>query len=122
MGEQWREARLLERKVTAGRREELAPTAFSLKGEENNLIGHLHPVNPNLLCSLSSPSVHISLEDDGCGAAELRCLKRIALPFRKLAVTVLPAGFAFDKFGLLVRKEKQQPGSVPEGCLAEASG
>ncbi|KAJ2899375.1 hypothetical protein MKZ38_003082 [Zalerion maritima] len=33
----------------------------------------------------------------------------IALPFRKLVVTDLPAGFGFDKFGLVVRKEGQQP-------------
>ncbi|KAK3350357.1 hypothetical protein B0T25DRAFT_263977 [Lasiosphaeria hispida] len=41
----------------------------------------------------------------------------IALPFRKLATADLPAGFGFDKFGLLIRAEEQRPGSVLEGDL-----
>jgi hypothetical protein len=31
----------------------------------------------------------------------------IALPFQKLAASDLPAGFGFDKFGLIVRKEEE---------------
>lgn len=42
----------------------------------------------------------------------------IALPFRKLDITDLPAGFGFDEFGLMVRKEQQQSGSVPEAGVA----
>jgi len=38
-----------------------------------------------------------------------------ALLFRELAAVDLPAGFGFDQFGLLVRKERQQPCGVPEG-------
>ncbi|KAK4205911.1 hypothetical protein QBC37DRAFT_245950, partial [Rhypophila decipiens] len=41
----------------------------------------------------------------------------IALHFSMLAATDLPAGFGFDKFGLLIRTEEQQPGSVMEGDL-----
>jgi hypothetical protein len=35
----------------------------------------------------------------------------ISLPFRTLEVGDLPAGFGFDKFGLMVRKEGEQDGS-----------
>lgn len=35
--------------------------------------------------------------------------------FGKLAAADLPAGFGFDKFGLIVRKERQQLGGIPEG-------
>jgi hypothetical protein len=70
MREQWKEARLLEVKVTASQRENLAPTAFRLKGKEDKLIGY-HFLKQKFLSSLSSPSPHISLEDDGCGAGEL---------------------------------------------------
>jgi len=39
----------------------------------------------------------------------------IGLAFWKLADTELLAGFGFDRFGLLVRKEQQQPRSIPDG-------
>ncbi|EJT68022.1 hypothetical protein GGTG_14400, partial [Gaeumannomyces tritici R3-111a-1] len=42
----------------------------------------------------------------------------IALPFRKLVVADLPAGFGFDKFGLVVRKEEEQLGSVLKGGVS----
>ncbi|KAK4206071.1 hypothetical protein QBC37DRAFT_245793, partial [Rhypophila decipiens] len=41
--------------------------------------------------------------------------REIVLPFRELAATDLPAGFCFDRFGLLIRMEEQRPESVPEG-------
>ncbi|OAQ58043.1 ATP-dependent DNA helicase PIF1 [Pochonia chlamydosporia 170] len=41
----------------------------------------------------------------------------IALSLSKLAVTDLPAGFGFDKFGLMVRTEERQLGSVEESGL-----
>jgi hypothetical protein len=49
--------------------------ALSLEGEEDSLIGYLHLVELDFLSSLSSPNLHISLEEDGCGAGELRCPK-----------------------------------------------
>lgn len=44
--------------------------------------------------------------------------EEIALPFSKLAATDLPAGFGFDKFGLLIRMEEQWLGNPPKAGVA----
>lgn len=43
----------------------------------------------------------------------------IVLPFTKLAVTELPAGYGFDKFGLMVRSERQSSDNAAKGGLME---
>lgn len=73
-----------------------------------NVNESVNPIEPDDLVNLKAWSYkdpYIKKKDRG----------EIALPFKKPADKKLPAGFGFDKFGLLVRKEQQQPGSVPEG-------